>query len=236
MDFGAFAGGIGSFIGQMETNKSNRDTAAEANRFSAEQYARRYQTTVKDLMAADLNPMLAYSQGPGNAPTGQIGAPAQNAIGAGVDSYNRTKATSAQSALNIEQVNQVKSQTELNNANSAKSEAEAEVARNQAKLIEQQVPKVITETKTSEELGKAYIQQSGASAAQAARAYEEIKNIAQNNENLRAELKRLQQANDQSAPESEIAKKYPTFYYIFHKLMPSLSGSAANFQQGLKGR
>jgi hypothetical protein len=156
----------------------------------------------------------------------------QNALGQGVEAYNRTKGTSAQSALQAEQAKQSQAQTGLINSQSAKTAAETEVALKQAQLIDEDIqkrkveqPLIKTQTQTSEELGRAYIQQAGASAAQAAKAYEEIKNIAQNNQNLRAELQRLQQANDQSAPESEIAKKYPTFYYIFHKLMPSLSGS-----------
>jgi len=220
----ALIGGLTSLVGTHMTNEAAADRAESAQNFSAQQYATRYQTSVSDLKAAGLNPMLAYSQGPGTSPSG-VQAPVQNALGNAVDSYNKTKATSAASALQEEQLNQSKSQTTLNSAQAAKAVAEAEVSKEQAELLRKQQPKVETETKTSEELGKAYIQQAGASAAQAAKAYEEIKNIAQNNENLRAELQRLKQANDQSAPESEIAKKYPTFYYLFHKLMPSLSGS-----------
>jgi len=220
----AIIGGVANLVGTQMTNQAAAERAESAQNFSAQQYATRYQTTVKDLMGAGLNPMLAYSQGPGTSPTG-VQAPVQNALGSAVEGYNRTKATSAASALQEEQINQSKSQTTLNSAQAAKAVAEAEVSKEQAELLRTQVPKAQQETKTSEELGKAYIQQAGASAAQAAKAYEEIKNIAQNNENLRAELQRLKQANDQSAPESEIAKKYPTFYYLFHKLMPSLSGS-----------
>jgi hypothetical protein len=222
---GGALGGVLGFIGGQQANQKNWDIAQSNNQWSAEQFANRYQTTVADLKAAGLNPMLAYGQGGGTPPTASSVAPMTNALGQGVDAYNKSKATSAQSALQEEQINQSKSQTTLNSAQALKATEEASVAREQAELLKNQVPKVQTETKTSEELGRAYIQQAGASAAQAAKAYEEIKNIAQNNQNLRAELQRLQQANDQSAPESEIAKKYPTFYYIFHKLMPSLSGS-----------
>lgn len=221
---GDIISGLTSLVGTQMTNEAAADRAESAQNFSAQQYATRYQTTVDDLKAAGLNPMLAYGQGPGTSPSG-VQAPVQNALGSAVESYNKTKATSAASALQEEQINQSKSQTTLNSAQAAKAVAEAEVSKEQAELLRRQVPKTEQETKTSEELAKAYIQQAGASAAQAAKAYEEIKNIAQNNENLRAELQRLKQANDQSAPESEIAKKYPTFYYLFHKLMPSLSGS-----------
>jgi hypothetical protein len=223
---------VGNLIGTNMTNQAAWDRAQSAQQFSAEQYATRYQQTVKDLQASGLNPMLAYSQGPGTAPSG-VQAPVQNALGSAVEGYQKGKAVSATAALQAEQAKQAESQVTLNSANAAKSVAEAKVAEEQAKLLAVQQPKVVQEEKTSQELAKAYIQQAGASAAQAAKAYEEIKNIAQNNKNLREELLRLQQANDQTAPESEIAKKYPTFYYIFHKLMPSLSSSVGKpFQYG----
>jgi hypothetical protein len=234
----ALAGGALGLIGSSMTNQKNWDISQANNQWSAQQFATRYQTTVKDLTAAGLNPMLAYSQGPGNAPVSQQTAPMQNALGQGVDAYNKTKATSAQSALQAEQAKQSQAQTGLINSQSAKTAAETEVALKQAQLIDEDIQKrkveqpfIRAQTQTSEELGRAYIQQAGASAAQAAKAYEEIKNISQQNHNLRAELQRIQQNNDQTAPESEIAKKYPTFYYLFHKLIPSVSGSAGNLSR-----
>jgi len=71
--FGGVPGALlGSSIGGgIDTNEARKDAAQSANEFSAQQYATRYQTQVKDLQAAGLNPMLAYSQGPGVSPTGQ---------------------------------------------------------------------------------------------------------------------------------------------------------------------
>jgi len=228
----AIVSAVGNLIGTNQTNQAAWDRAQSAQNFSAEQYANRYQTTVKDLQEAGLNPMLAYSQGPGTAPTG-VQAPVQNALGSAVEGYQKGKAVSSAAALQAEQAKQAESQTTLNSANAAKSVAEAEFVKTQTEKSKAETPYVQQQEKTSQELAKAYIQQAGASAAQAAKAYEEIKNIAQNNANLKADLQRLQQANDQSAPESEIAKKYPTFYYIFHKLMPGLSGSLGKpFQYG----
>lgn len=60
-----------SIGGGIDRNSAQKDIAAEANAFSANQYATRYQTQVKDMEAAGLNPMLAYMQSPGSAPTGQ---------------------------------------------------------------------------------------------------------------------------------------------------------------------
>jgi len=85
MDLGAIAGGaigyavggapgaaVGASIGGgIDTNSANAARADANNAWSAEQYATRYQTQVADLKAAGLNPMLAYSQSPGSAPTAQ---------------------------------------------------------------------------------------------------------------------------------------------------------------------
>ena len=66
-----------------------------ANEFSASQYASRYQTTVKDMQAAGLNPMLAYTQGVGNAPSSAIAQSQMPDIGS---SFTQSKIVSAQEA------------------------------------------------------------------------------------------------------------------------------------------
>jgi hypothetical protein len=60
-----------SLLGGIQRNTSQQDQARAANEFSAQQFATRYQTTVKDMEAAGLNPMLAYSQGASGQPSGQ---------------------------------------------------------------------------------------------------------------------------------------------------------------------
>lgn len=69
-------GAYSSIEGNKQTNQTNLDIANAQNAFNAEQYAKRYQTTVQDLKAADLNPMLAYGQGAGS-PASAVGLPAQ---------------------------------------------------------------------------------------------------------------------------------------------------------------
>jgi len=64
----AWGAGLG---GGLDTNADIADRADASNTWSAAQYGSRYQTMVKDLEAAGLNPMLAYSQGAGSAPTAQ---------------------------------------------------------------------------------------------------------------------------------------------------------------------
>ena len=63
---GPLIGGAANLIGGINANNANWDIAQANNNWSAQQFASRYQTTVKDLQAAGLNPMLAYGQGGGN--------------------------------------------------------------------------------------------------------------------------------------------------------------------------
>lgn len=66
---GSLIGGAADIYGQRSANQANLDMMNQANAFSAQQFATRYQTTVKDLEAAGLNPMLAYGQGGGSPPS-----------------------------------------------------------------------------------------------------------------------------------------------------------------------
>lgn len=68
---GSLIGAGLNYLGTQSTNQANADRADQANAWSAAQYASRYQTMTKDLQAAGLNPMLAYTQSPGTAPTAQ---------------------------------------------------------------------------------------------------------------------------------------------------------------------
>jgi hypothetical protein len=90
---GATIGGVFDVFGQNSANAANRQMMNEANQFNAQQFATRYQTTVKDLEAAGLNPMLAYGQGGGSPPSAvpiamqtnpyqRAGEYAQKAVGA----------------------------------------------------------------------------------------------------------------------------------------------------------
>jgi hypothetical protein len=129
---GDLIGGIvsagASLLGGTSTNQKNWDIAQSANQtaqqiadstnaFNAQQYASRYQTTVKDLESAGLNPMLAYGQGAGSpipavqAPV-QRAAPAVNSIGHAVDAFNSTRMNLADLKLKEEQANATNAQAE----------------------------------------------------------------------------------------------------------------------------
>lgn len=120
IDDAALAASAISYLGTQDTNQTRRDIANEANAFSAQQYATRYQTQVKDLEAAGLNPMLSYMQSPGSAPVGQQ-AQVENAVGSAVEGYQKSK------------------ERDLLSSQVAKVNSETAVNKKQADLIVQQI-------------------------------------------------------------------------------------------------
>lgn len=97
--------GVGSmFTSAMAPYQSHRDAMLrqhDAQGFDMQMFMSRYQNMVRDLEAAGLNPMLAYTQGPGAAPTSPIGQGANfdtDPVGKGVAAYNTTRIASATEA------------------------------------------------------------------------------------------------------------------------------------------
>jgi hypothetical protein len=111
LSLGGAVGGILGFIGQQQTNQKNWDIAQAANQSSAEQAQRQmdfqermretqYQTAVKDMEKAGLNPMLAYSQGGAGTPTGAMGqvstAKVGNTLASALQGYQSMAMTNAE--------------------------------------------------------------------------------------------------------------------------------------------
>ena len=111
-------GSIGSgLLDNLFANRRQEDQQA----FNAQQFATRYQTTVKDMQAAGLNPMLAYSQGGGSGASSGIGS----SSGSMTQGFSAYQANQTQRELNDAQIESLKTQAELNSANAAKAVAEA---------------------------------------------------------------------------------------------------------------
>lgn len=116
------SGGLAAF-GQERTNAQNAQLAREQMAFQAEMSGTSYQRAVADMMAAGLNPMLAYSQGGASTPSGQT-AVMQNALGAGATSGAQGYQLALNAAQNVadihlkgEQAGAAGSQEDLNRAN-----------------------------------------------------------------------------------------------------------------------
>lgn len=119
----------GDLVTGWLNNQYAEDRQADAQNFSARQYATRYQTTVKDMQAAGLNPMLAYTQGVGNSPGGVVGS--SNATPSLGSSLNQSSIASAQSAnIRADTVNK-EAQTENIQADTILKRAQAFLATTQ---------------------------------------------------------------------------------------------------------
>ena len=77
---GAALGAGASFFGAKEQNKSNQAVAASQMAFQERMSGTAYQRAVKDMRAAGINPMLAYSKGGATTPGG-AGLPMVNTMG-----------------------------------------------------------------------------------------------------------------------------------------------------------
>jgi hypothetical protein len=107
----------------------------DAQDFSAGQFATRYQTTVKDLEAAGLNPALAYQQGGGSPPS---------STAAGASNFDMS---SAQMALVKAQTRKINAEAEITEeVGMDKARADLDVALQQVGLTAAQSAKVKAET------------------------------------------------------------------------------------------
>lgn len=150
------AGGLSaaaSFFGGERRNAAQADQAASANAFSAQQFATRYQTTVKDMQAAGLSPMLAYSQGGGAPPSGQQAAMSDTMTPA-VDAGRSAYMAKAQADVLRAQVENVEADTVAKRASAGLIEAQtgaagasADQSRSQIAVNEANFSKIVAEVK-----------------------------------------------------------------------------------------
>ena len=107
---------VGASIGGgIDRNAAAEESARQAQAFSASQYASRYQTQVKDMEAAGLNPMLAYMQSPGASPQGVTYQPTNIAERAASD-YSSAYNVKRLGEKIEEETENVRSITKLNEA------------------------------------------------------------------------------------------------------------------------
>lgn len=136
----------GSLLGGLMDNYFAGERQDDAQQFSAHQFASRYQTTVKDLQAAGLNPMLAYGQGPGSAPSSSAASVGSNFSNVG-SVINQARLNNAQIA-NIEADTENKAaQGRLIDAQAAAANASASQSNASVSQINAQANKLIEETK-----------------------------------------------------------------------------------------
>ena len=124
---GATVGGVTGLASTWWTNEKAAERQSDAQGFSAQQYATRYQTQVRDLQAAGLNPMLAYAQSPGSSPTG-VAAPVQNPA----DSMTKLTGALLQAVINSAQTANIQADTENKKATQGLIAAQTGLANSSA--------------------------------------------------------------------------------------------------------
>ena len=135
-------------VGNWLNNEAAEDRQNAAQGWSAEQYAKRYQTQVKDLEAAGLNPMLAYAQSPGASPTGQA-APTTSLASGVMSAYRQAEMNSAQVA-NIEaDTSNKNASADLIAGQAAFAWASADKALAETEFVKRQADKVVQDVRKS---------------------------------------------------------------------------------------
>lgn len=130
---------VGSLAGGADANSANKAAAEAQMAFQQYNSDTAYQRATKDMIAAGLNPMLAYSQGGASTPSGSTYS-AQDVVTPAAKLGNETSATSSAVNLQKAQIQNTQSSTALNTANVLKSHADAQLSSAQAAKTAAEIP------------------------------------------------------------------------------------------------
>ena len=147
MVWGAIIGAAATIGGGLLGASASRGEASRNRDWQAQQYAERYRITMNDMRQAGLNPILAYSQGPGQSPSGSVGD--MSSIGAG---FSAAGNIAAQADVRQQAARQSEQQVKTSQAVAQRETASASALREQTNLFkEQQATELAKRFKMGEE-------------------------------------------------------------------------------------
>lgn len=218
MDLSAIGGSALGFIGDWLNAGYAEDRQNNAQGFSAQQFATRYQTTVKDLQAAGLNPMLAYGSSGPSAPSGSVvgGAP----YGDVTARFNQSRVASAQVA-NIEaDTENKKASADLIASQAAANWSGASQAQANVEQIKANTDKIREETANIPTEGARLRQAVQLLAEQAAKTAQEGATQVEVRNQIAATIAKLQAETGLLKLDEEAAKKLDNMGREFGQLKP----------------
>jgi len=140
------SGGVSAY-GQYQANKTNVDIANRQMDFQERMSSTAYQRAMQDMKKAGLNPLLAYQRGGASTPSG-ASTQVQDELGKGVASALEYKRL-------VAELQQIKSQTEMNKALTAMYANEASIKGPEARIADD-FGKYYVLAKTAKNIGQSY--------------------------------------------------------------------------------
>jgi hypothetical protein len=134
---GAGIGAASSLIGGQQQNAANQAMSQQQMDFQERMRKTQYQTTVADLKAAGLNPMLAYSQGGAGTPQGAT-AQMGNPLGEAGNSAR-------EAAMAVAQFNQLRTQNILTQEQAESTAADANLKRDTSAYTQAQTARELAQ-------------------------------------------------------------------------------------------
>lgn len=190
---GALIGGISSMFGSSKQNKAARDQMVMQQQFEERMSNTSYQRAVKDMEAAGLNPMLAYSQGGASTPQVQQ-APVVNPMG----DMPRSLASAAGAMTTYAQIEKMQSEADKARAEADEARARIPVHGENVEVLRQNVKESIGRLERMQDEMALLRQQTATSAASADHMRAMVRKIDLELPNLQQTLKLLKAQTTQT--------------------------------------